>query len=170
VAAVAASEERQPVIDGCQYREALQVVAIDGGVAHNVVPDRAELTLNHRFAPDRTAADAEQHVREVIGETIDLDGGDTFEVVDVAPGAAPATSHPLVATLITRNALAVRAKLGWTDVARFAALGVPAANFGPGDAEIAHTAGEFVTRQDLEAVHRALDDLLRRGVDRPGPF
>ena len=169
VAAVAGSEEREPVIDGCRYREALQVVSIEGGVAPNVVPDRAELTINHRFAPDRTADEARDHVREVIGDAIDPEVGDTFEVVDVAPGAAPATGHPLVATLVARNRLAVNAKLGWTDVARFAALGVPAANFGPGDAEIAHTAGEFVTRQELEAVHRALDDLLRRGVESPGP-
>jgi succinyl-diaminopimelate desuccinylase len=170
VDAVAATETRQPVIEGCRYREALQVVGITGGVAANVVPDRAELTINHRFAPDRTPAEAEAYVRAVLAGVVDGDAGDVVEMVDVADGAAPATSHPLVATLIARNGLGVDAKLGWTDVARFAALGVPAANFGPGDAELAHTAGEFVTRAEIEAVHRALDDLLRRGVDPPeGP-
>ena len=167
VDAVAASQERQPVIEGCRYREAMQVVGIEGGVAPNVVPDRAELTINHRFAPDRTPAEAEAHVREVLAAVVDAEGGDEIEVVDAAAGAAPATRHPLVATLIARNDLAVNAKLGWTDVARFAALGLPAANFGPGDAELAHTAGEFVTRAEIEAVHRALDDLVRRGIDPP---
>jgi len=165
VGAVAGSDERRPVIGGCEFREALQVVAIEGGVAPNVVPDLAVVTLNHRFAPDRDAAAAEAHVRAVVGDLVDLGAGDAFEVVDVAEGAAPATGHPLVAALVARNRLEVNAKLGWTDVARFAALGVPAANFGPGDATMAHTAGELVTRGDLESVHRALDDLLRRGVD-----
>jgi succinyl-diaminopimelate desuccinylase len=164
--AIAASEERQPVIDGCRFREALQAVAIEGGVAANVVPDRATITINHRFAPDRTPAEAEAHVRAVIGGH--LEAGDEVEVVDVAVGATPATGHPLVQALVGRNGLAVDAKLGWTDVARFAELGLPAANFGPGDAAIAHTAGEFVTRDELEAVHRALEDLVRRGVD-PAP-
>ena len=92
VDAVAASEERQPVIEGCRYREALQVVGIEGGVAPNVVPDRAELTINHRFAPDRTPAEAEAHVREVLAGVVDADDGDTVEVVDVAavrPGHQP---------------------------------------------------------------------------------
>ncbi len=97
VDAVAASEERQPVIEGCRYREALQVVGIEGGVAPNVVPDHAELTINHRFAPDRTAAEAEAHVRQVLADV--LDDGDALEVVDAAAGAAPATNHPLVAAL-----------------------------------------------------------------------
>jgi succinyl-diaminopimelate desuccinylase len=166
--AVASTEARQPVIDGCTFREALQVVAIEGGVAANVVPDRVELTLNHRFAPDRGAAEAEAYVRAVVGDVIDPSTGDVLEVVDVAEGAAPATTDPLVATLVARNRLDVNAKLGWTDVARFAALGVPAANFGPGDPTIAHTAGEFVTRAEIESVHRALDDLLRRGPDLAG--
>jgi succinyl-diaminopimelate desuccinylase len=168
IEAVATTASRQPVIDGCTYREALQVVAIDGGVAANVVPDRVELTLNHRFAPDRGAAEAEAHVRAVVGDVIDPSAGDLVEVVDVAEGAAPATTHPLVATLVARNGLAVSAKLGWTDVARFATLGIPAANIGPGDPTLAHTAGEFVTRAEIESVHRALDDLLRRGPDPVG--
>ncbi len=94
-----------------------------------------------------------------------LEPGDRFEVIDMAPAAMPALSHPLVAGLIDRSDLTVAAKLGWTDVARFAELGLPAANFGPGDPTIAHTAGEFVTGADLDAVFVALDDLLRRGVD-----
>ena len=166
LSAVADSTERSPVIDGCQFREALQVVLIDGGVAANVVPDQVVMTLNHRFAPDRSPAQAEAHVREVVAPW--LDSSDTFEVVDVAVAAPPASSHPLIAALIARNQLSVGAKLGWTDVARFAQIGVPAANFGPGDAAIAHTADEFVTGRDLDAVFTALDDLVRHGAD-PAP-
>lgn len=153
-------EERRPVIDGCQYREAVQAVNVEGGVAGNVVPDRAVLTLNHRFAPDRTPAEAEAHLRSLVAP--ELSAGDDFRVTDCADGAAPALSHPLLARLIERNDLPVRAKLGWTDVARFAAHGVPAANFGPGDATLAHTRDERVSRVPLELVARALHDLLTR--------
>ncbi len=93
-----------------------------------------------------------------------LADGDELEVVDVSVGAAPGLAHPLLAALIERNDLAVRAKLGWTDVARFAAMGVPAANFGPGDATIAHTADERVAREPIERTFGALLDLLTRGV------
>jgi len=165
VAAVADAELRQPLIEGCQFREAMQVVTIEGGVAGNVVPDRVEVTINHRFAPDRSADQAVDFVHQVIDPW--LEDADLVEVVDVAPGAMPATTQPLIATLVERNHLGVSAKLGWTDVARFAELGVPAVNFGPGDSALAHTAGEFVTRQDLDSVFRALDDLVRRGVDDP---
>jgi succinyl-diaminopimelate desuccinylase len=154
-------EERRPELQGCLFREALQAVHVEGGVAGNVVPDHAELTVNHRFAPDRTPAEAEAHVREVIADALDDD--DEVEVIDVSPPAAPSLDHPLIGALVERNQLAVTAKLGWTDVAFFAERGVPAANFGPGDATIAHTAGEFVERAQLDHVHRALHDLLRDG-------
>ena len=145
-------EARRPVLDGCEYREALQAVAVDGGVAGNVVPDRATVTLNHRFAPDRSADEAIAHVREVASMADDVD------VLDVAPGAPPALDHPLLAALARGRE--VRAKLGWTDVARMHEHGVPACNFGPGDPTIAHTRDEHVTRADIEAVHVALHDLL----------
>jgi len=85
------------------------------------------------------------------------------ELVDCASAAAPSLDHPVLAALISRNGLAVRAKLGWTDVARFAERGIPAANFGPGDATLAHTAGEFVDRAPIERCFAALDDVLRTG-------
>ncbi len=151
-------EARRPVIDGCEFREAMQAVKVEGGVAGNVVPDRAVLTVNHRFAPDRTAAAAEAHLRAIVAP--ELEEGDRFELVDLSPAAAPSLTHPILASLVDRNALEVRAKLGWTDVARFAERGIPAANFGPGDATIAHTAGEFVRREPLERVFRALERLL----------
>lgn len=159
---LAAYEGRRPVIDGCEYREALQAVAVEGGVAGNVVPDRARLVVNHRFAPDRTPEDALAHVRAVIG--VDWEEGDRLDLVDMAPAAAPGLDHPLLAALIERNALPVRAKLGWTDVARFAAHGIPAANFGPGDSTLAHTHDERVRLEPIERVYHALVELVRKGA------
>lgn len=151
--------ERRPVLDGCEYREALQAVRIDGGVAGNVVPDVVTVVVNHRFAPDRSPAEAEAHVRELLEPVLEDD--DTLEVVDVANGATPALSHPMMTALISRNDLEVRAKLGWTDVARFAQLGIPAANFGPGDATLAHMQDERVERAQIERTYAALLDLMR---------
>lgn len=155
-------EARRPVLDGCEYREAMQALRVEGGVAGNVVPDEVEVIVNHRFAPDRSPAEAEQHVRDVLAPS--LAAGDEIEVVDVAAGAAPGLTHPLLRSLIERDGLEVRAKLGWTDVSFFAALGIPAANFGPGDSELAHTAGECVDREQIEQVHRATVGLLTDGV------
>jgi succinyl-diaminopimelate desuccinylase len=156
-------EARRPVIDGCEFREALQAVFAEGGVAGNVVPDRASITLNHRFAPDRTSDEALAHVRDVVAPYLGEE--DTVEVVDFAAAAAPGLTHPLLASLRDRHGLGVRAKLGWTDVSRFAAAGIPAVNFGPGDPTLAHTRDEHLDRASLELVHAALGDLLREGVD-----
>ena len=155
---VARYEPRRPDIEGCSYHEGLQAVFVDGGAAGNVVPDRATVTLNHRFAPDRSAAEAEAHVRAVLAPV--LEAGDEFEVIDVGVAAAPHLHHPLIAALCGRAELEVRAKLGWTDVAFFAERGVPAANFGPGDAEISHTKDERVDREHLVFAYAALADLL----------
>jgi succinyl-diaminopimelate desuccinylase len=162
LARVDEADWRRPVIDGCEYREALQAVGVEGGVAGNVVPDRATLTLNHRFAPDHTPEQAEAAVRAVLEPA--LEAGDIVERVDLAPAAAPGLEHPLLAALIERNGLEVRAKLGWTDVARFAARGIPAANFGPGEATLAHTAEERLERGPLERTAAALRDLLTQGA------
>lgn len=151
--------ERRPVIDGCEYREAVQAVLVEGGVAGNVVPDRARLVVNHRFAPDRSAAEAEAMLRDLVFADRPEDG-DSFAIIDCAPSAAPSLTHPLLRALIERNGLEVRAKLGWTDVARFAEHGIPAANFGPGDATLAHTRDEHVTRAPIEATFAALRDLV----------
>jgi succinyl-diaminopimelate desuccinylase len=155
-------EPRRPTIQGCEYREGLQAVFVDGGAAGNVVPDRATVTVNHRFAPDRTPAEAEAHVRELLAPVLDAD--DEIELVDCAPGAAPHLHHPLLAAFAGRNDLQVRAKLGWTDVAFFAERGIPAANFGPGDAEVSHTADEHLEREFLDFSFLALNDLVRNGV------
>ena len=162
LAALDEYEARRPVLDGCEFHEALQALFVEGGVAGNVVPDRAIVTINHRFAPDRTPEEAQAHVEEVLAPH--LEEGDEIELVDVADAAPPSLTHPLLATLRKRNGLAVRAKLGWTDVSRFAAAGIPAANFGPGESSLAHTKDEHVDRASLDAVHAALADLVRRGV------
>ncbi len=151
-------EPRRPVIAGCQFHEALLAVGVEGGVSGNVVPDRAEVTVAHRFAPDRTAEEAEAHLREVLAPH--LEDGDEVHVTDVSPAAAPAVDHPLVASLIERHQLPVSAKLGWTDVARFASRGVPAVNLGPGEAVLAHTAEERVHRDSLERTWTVVDDLI----------
>ena len=158
LAVVESFPERRPVLDGCEYREALQAVGVEGGVAGNVVPDRATVVLNHRFAPDRSPADAEGAVRDLLGPV--LEDGDTFAVLDVADGAPPGLDHPLLAPLAGPLGLPVRAKLGWTDVARFAAAGIPACNIGPGDPLLAHTADELVERASLESVRDTLTTLL----------
>jgi succinyl-diaminopimelate desuccinylase len=159
--ALAAYEHREPVIAGCRYREALQAVRVEGGVAGNVVPDEAVLVLNHRFAPDRSVAEAEAHVRAVLAPF--LEDGDEVTVEDAASAAAPGVDHPTLAGLIERHGLEVRAKLGWTDVAFFAERGIPAVNLGPGDATIAHTAGERLERAPLERTRALLLDLLTQG-------
>jgi succinyl-diaminopimelate desuccinylase len=151
---------RRPVIDGCEYREALQAVGVEGGVAANVVPDVVRLQLNHRFAPDRDAAAAEAYLRELLGSRLDDAEGDALEVVDAAPAAPPSLGHPLLLRLLAATGVAPRAKLGWTDVAYFAERGIPAANFGPGDPELAHSAGERVRADELDTAYRVLSDLL----------
>ena len=130
---------REVDIDGCVYREGLSAVRIDGGVAGNVIPDAAAVTVNFRFAPDRSPEQALAHVTEV------FDGLDvTIELTDSAAGALPGLSQPAAAALVEAAGGAVRAKYGWTDVARFAALGIPAVNFGPGDPNLAHRRDERV--------------------------
>jgi succinyl-diaminopimelate desuccinylase len=155
---VEAFEERQPVIQGCRFREALQAVRVTGGITGNVVPDEATVTLNRRFAPDRTEEDAADEVRALLAPV--LEHGDDVVVVDSAPAAAPGLDNPVLRALVDDHHLTVTAKLGWTDVARFAAIGIPACNLGPGDATLAHTAEERVDRASLERAHQVLHSVL----------
>jgi len=138
-------------IDGCVYREGLQAVRITGGVAGNVVPDACVVTVNFRFAPDRDATAAQEHVREV------FDGLDVV-VTDLSPGALPGLAAPAAQEFVAATGSTPSAKYGWTDVSRFAALGIPALNYGPGDPNLAHTRDEHVdTRKITEAA-----EVLRR--------
>ncbi|WP_053739526.1 succinyl-diaminopimelate desuccinylase [Nocardia sp. NRRL S-836] len=150
---LAAYEPRRPEIDGCRYHEGLQAVKISGGVAGNVVPDEAVLTVNHRFAPDRSVAQAEQHLREV------FEGYDVT-VTDFAAGALPGLNAPAAQELVAAAGGTPVAKLGWTDVARFAALGMPAVNFGPGDPTLAHTQQENVPVQQITGCFDVLQRFL----------
>ena len=161
--ALEAYPHREPVVDGCRYREALQAVHVEGGVAGNVVPDSAMVRINHRYAPDRTGAEAEAHVREFLAPFLDGDS-DVVELVDHSPAAPPGLSHPLLRAITDRHRLEVRAKLGWTDVAFFAEHGVPAVNLGPGEPTLAHTAGECLERAPLESCFSVLRDLLEHGT------
>ncbi|GAB3012707.1 succinyl-diaminopimelate desuccinylase [Mycobacterium bourgelatii] len=150
---LASYQARSVDIDGCVYREGLSAVRVDGGVAGNVIPDAASVTVNFRFAPDRSVEAALQHVRDV------FDGLDVrIEVTDTAAGALPGLAQPAAKALVDAAGGQVRAKYGWTDVSRFAALGIPALNYGPGDPNLAHKRDE---RVDVEEITAAVA-MLRR--------
>jgi succinyl-diaminopimelate desuccinylase len=153
LARLAAYEPRRVEIDGCEYREGLNAVRIEGGVSGNVVPDRCTIAVNHRFAPDRTEAEALEHVQEILAP---------FECVltDSAPAAPPRLTEPATMDFLAAVPGAPQAKLGWTDVARFAALGIPALNFGPGDPNLAHTREEYVELPLITECERVLRGYL----------
>jgi len=135
-------EARRPVVDGLEFREGLSAVGISGGVAGNVVPGDCTVRVNYRFAPDRSEVEAEDHVREVFR-------GFDVTVTDTAPGARPGLEDAASQGFVAAIGGTPRAKFGWTDVARFAVLGVPAVNYGPGDPNVAHTAAEWVSEGQL---------------------
>ncbi|GAA1591352.1 succinyl-diaminopimelate desuccinylase [Actinoplanes couchii] len=144
-----AYQPRQPIVDGLQYHEGLNAVKIEGGIAGNVIPDLCTVYVNHRFAPDRGVAEAEAHLREVFA-------GFEVEVVDAAPGARPGLDRPAAAEFVALVGREPQAKLGWTDVSRFAGLGVPAVNFGPGSPLMAHTDDEFVPIPEIRQALKVL--------------
>ncbi|MGY1742476.1 MULTISPECIES: succinyl-diaminopimelate desuccinylase [unclassified Blastococcus] len=154
LATLAAYEAREVDIDGCRYREGLNAVRIEGGVAGNVIPDECRVTVNFRYAPDRDEDAAEAHVREVFAEA--LADGATLTVVDNAGGALPGLAEAAAAAFVAAVGRPPRAKLGWTDVARFAAFGIPAVNYGPGDPQLAHTREESVLVERLQPAEDAL--------------
>ena len=138
-------EPRLAVVDGLEYREGLNAVAVEGGVAGNVVPDRCHVTVNYRFAPDRSETEAVAFVRELFAPF-------HVEVVDSAPGALPGLAVPAAAAFVDAVGGTPKPKFGWTDVARFSSLGVPAVNFGPGDPMYAHRQDEHVPVAQIERV------------------
>jgi succinyl-diaminopimelate desuccinylase len=161
VSFVALYEPREVLIDGVTYVEQLQVVAVEGGVAPNVVPDAASCVLNHRVAPDRTRDDAVAWLRDFLGEL--LTDADTLEVLDWAPSAGPELENVHLARLVRLSGTSPRAKVGWTDVATFRELGVPATNFGAGDPLLAHRSDELVTLAEVTN----FADVLKRWLSSP---
>jgi succinyl-diaminopimelate desuccinylase len=149
LARLSAYQPRRPVIDGLEYREGLNAVFVSGGVAGNVLPDLCTVSVNYRFAPDRSVEEAYAHVREVFA-------GFETRVSDSAPAAMPGLSVPAAAAFVEAVGGRVNPKFGWTDVARFSALGVPAVNFGPGDPQLAHRQDEHVPLDQVVAVERQL--------------
>lgn len=153
LARLAAYEPATINVDGLDYRESLNAVKINGGTAGNVIPDRCVVEINYRFAPDRTPDQAEAHVRQL------LEG---FEVVrtDAAAGARPGLNHPAAASFVAAVGAEPKPKYGWTDVARFSELGIPAVNFGPGDPLLAHKDNEHVDADAIRECLRALRSWL----------
>ncbi len=136
-------DARRPVIDGLEYHEGLNAVAIRGGVAGNVLPDECVVEVNYRFAPDRTEAEAEAFVRELFA-------GFDVTLTDSAPGALPGLDRPAAKAFVEAVGGEVNPKFGWTDVARFSGLGIPAVNYGPGDPLLAHKQEEHVPMEQIE--------------------
>ncbi|QKW08972.1 succinyl-diaminopimelate desuccinylase [Streptomyces sp. NA04227] len=145
-------QPRYPVIDGLEYREGLNAVAVTGGVAGNVIPDACTVTVNFRYAPDRTADEAVAHVREVFADC----GVAEFVIDDHSGAAMPGLSHPAAAAFIEAVGGTPMPKYGWTDVSRFSALGVPAVNFGPGNPHLAHKRDERVQIAKIGAAEEKL--------------
>ncbi|WP_144795630.1 succinyl-diaminopimelate desuccinylase [Microbacterium paludicola] len=136
-------------VEGLAYRESMSAVRISGGVAGNVIPDLCEVEVNYRFAPNKDAAAAETHLRGV------LEGFDV-EITDAADGARPGLDAPIAQQFVAAVGAVPRPKYGWTDVARFSALGIPAVNYGPGDPHLAHHDEERVPLAQIEAVEQGL--------------
>lgn len=144
-------------VDGLEYREGLNAVGITGGVAGNVIPDEAMVTVNYRFAPTLSEEQAIRHVEAV------FDGFDV-RVVDVAAGAMPGLAHPAAQAFVARTGGEPRPKFGWTDVARFTALGIPAVNYGPGDPSLAHTREEYVPTTQVRTAYEVMREWLATPV------
>lgn len=136
-------------VDGLIYREGLNAVGITGGVAGNVIPDEAVVSVNYRFAPSRSADDAIAHLRDVFA-------GFDIEITDIAEGARPGLDAPLAQDFLAAVGGVASPKYGWTDVARFSALGIPAVNYGPGDPLKAHADDERVAIAEIVECERGL--------------
>ncbi len=147
--ALAAHTAAEVVVDGLTYREGLNAVRVSGGIAGNVIPDRCEIEVNYRFAPDKSPEQAEAYVRSVLA-------GFPVRITDVAAGARPGLDQPAAAEFLAAVGGEPSAKFGWTDVSRFSARGVPAVNFGPGDPNKAHADDEFCPAEEVRACRDAL--------------
>ncbi len=149
LARLAEYRAREIPVEGLLYRESMSAVRISGGVAGNVIPDACEVEVNYRFAPSKSAADAEAHIRNLLA-------GFEVEITDAAEGARPGLDAPIAQEFVAAVGAEPRPKYGWTDVARFSALGIPAVNYGPGDPHLAHHDEERVPVAQIDAVERGL--------------
>jgi succinyl-diaminopimelate desuccinylase len=144
---------REVEVEGLVYREGLNAVGISGGVAGNIIPDECMVHINYRFAPNRSGAEAVEHLRELFA-------GFDVTVVDLAEGARPGLDAPLAQEFLASVGGTALPKYGWTDVARFSALGMPAVNYGPGDPLKAHADDERVAVAQITECERGLRDWL----------
>jgi succinyl-diaminopimelate desuccinylase len=144
-----AYDARRPLIDGLEFHEGLNAVLISGGVATNVIPDEAVVTVNYRFAPDRSEDEALAFVRTFFE-------GFEVTVTDSAPGALPGLDRPAAKAFVEVVGGEVGPKFGWTDVARFSVLGIPAVNYGPGDPSLAHKQEEHVPIEQIRRCEETL--------------
>ncbi|WP_337005999.1 MULTISPECIES: succinyl-diaminopimelate desuccinylase [unclassified Microbacterium] len=149
LARLAEYRAKEVLVEGLLYRESLSAVRIAGGVAGNVIPDACEVEINYRFAPSKSAADAEAHLRGVLA-------GFDLEITDAAEGARPGLDAEIAKQFVAAVGAEPRPKYGWTDVARFSALGIPAVNYGPGDPHLAHHDEERVSYAQIDAVEQGL--------------
>lgn len=140
-------------VDGLVYRESLNAVLISGGIATNVIPDAATITVNYRFAPSKSVAQAEAHLRDIFA-------GFDLTVTDSAAGARPGLDRPEAIRFVEATGTTAKPKYGWTDVARFSELGVPAVNYGPGDPSKAHADDENVPVSQIYACESGLRSWL----------
>ena len=149
LAILTAYEPRRPVVDGLRYHEGLNAVHIQGGIAGNVLPDECVIDINHRFAPDRSVDEAYAYLQEIFA-------GYELEIRDQAPGARPGLDRGAAAEFLAVVGKEPAPKFGWTDVARFAELGIPAVNYAPGDPLLAHTDEEYVPVAEIRECERVL--------------
>jgi len=151
---LATYEPRKVLVDGLTYREGLNAIKISGGIAGNVIPDRCTVEINYRFAPDKSADQAIAYLRD------DVLAGFDLEVLDAVAGARPGLDQPAAAAFVAAVGAEPSAKFGWTDVARFAAAGIPAVNYGPGDPSLAHTREEWVSMTQIREMTEVLRGFL----------
>ena len=155
LAVLAGYQPREVEVDGLVYREGLNAVTMRGGVATNVIPDEAVLHVNYRFAPSRSGVEAVAHLRELFPDY-------EIDIVDLSEGARPGLDAPLAQEFVAAVGGVAKPKYGWTDVARFSALGIPAVNYGPGDPSLAHADDERVPVEQIERCERGLRAWLSR--------
>ena len=148
---------REVEVDGLTYREGLNAVGVSGGVAGNIIPDEAMVHVNYRFAPSRSSEEAIAYMHELFD-------GYEITVVDRADGARPGLDAPLAQEFVAAVGGVAKPKYGWTDVARFSALGIPAVNYGPGDPLKAHADDERVDVEQIVSVEAG----LRAWLNGPG--